>query len=87
MSIFKIKTISLRIFLKKIIRIKKIKLSDFKIPNMADIWLGKFCKEQNVKCICIQHENRWINYQKVQSHIYTKFKNLDPIQTKLVNSF
>jgi len=34
----------------------------FKRANMADIWLAKFAKENNIPIVCIAHEEGWLKY-------------------------
>ncbi len=71
--------------------ILKIKLSDFPIPNMADIWLGDLCKRQNVKSYSIKRNSNWLKYCNDMSDkwtIYDDFKNKkDNEQTKIVSQW
>ena len=69
--------------------ILKIKLSDFRTPNMGDIWLGDLCKKQNIKSFTISREKNWLKYSDKMSNkwtIYDDFKNKkDEEQTKIVS--
>jgi len=69
----------------------KISLSDFPIPNMADIWLGDLCKQQNVKSYAIKRKNKWLKYSEYMSDkwtIYDDFKTKkDNEQTKIVTQW
>lgn len=71
--------------------ILKISLSDFPIPNMADIWLGDLCKKQNIKSYSISREKEWIKYSDKMSDkwtIYDDFKSKkDTEQTKIVSTW
>lgn len=66
----------------------KIKLSDFKASNMADIWFSKKCHDNNVKCLIMAHENRWIREITIHDtnySIYTFCNKNDKYQTQVVN--
>jgi hypothetical protein len=71
--------------------ILNIKLSDFPIPNMADIWLGDICKKQNIKSYSISRNTNWIKYSDKMSDkwtIYEDFKSKkDYEQTKIVSKW
>jgi hypothetical protein len=71
--------------------ILNIKLSDFPIPNMADIWLGDMCKKQNIKSYSISRNTNWIKYSDKMSDkwtIYEDFKSKkDYEQTKIVSKW
>lgn len=66
----------------------KVKLSDFPIPNMADIWLADLCKKQGIKSYAIQRKKEWVKYcdgMKDKWTIYDDFKSKkDDEQTKIV---
>lgn len=69
----------------------KIKLSDFPVPNMADIWLGDLCKKQNVKSYSVKRPSNWLKYSEKMSDkwtIYDDFKTKkDNEQTKIVSKW
>lgn len=71
--------------------ILKIKLSNFPIPNMADIWLGDLCKKQNIKSFSIRRPSNWLKYSEKMSDkwtIYDDFKlKKDNEQTKIVSKW
>ena len=71
--------------------ILKIKLDNFPIPNMADIWLGDLCKKQSIKSYSIQRKDKWIKYSGKMSDkwtIYDDFKSKkDNEQTKIVSEW
>jgi len=62
----------------------KIPINYFKLPNMADIWVGKYSYENNIDIICLKH-NKVIEYQKVKTTIYDESVKNDYNQTKLIN--
>lgn len=68
-----------------------ISVNDFKIPNMADIWLGDLCNTQNVKSVVIQRGDKWLKYCSEMDDkwtIYDEFKNKkDDIQTNIVSKW
>lgn len=65
----------------------KLKLSDFKKPNMADIWLSKICHEQNVKMLCLPHPAGYFGYNHFTDNIYDNSHRNETFQTQLVNTF
>ena len=52
---------------------------------MADIWVGKYCKENDIKIICITHPKDFLNYQEQKETIYDTFSKNDKKQTMIVN--
>lgn len=63
----------------------KIPFQFFKLPNMADIWVGKYCKENNIEMICITHSKDFLKYQEQKTTIYDTFSKNDKKQTLIVN--
>lgn len=63
----------------------KIPFHFFKLPNMADIWVGKYCKENNIEMICITHPKDFLKYQEQKTTIYDTFSKNDKKQTFIVN--
>lgn len=65
----------------------KFLYKDIKHPNMADIWVGKFAKEANIKMVCVKHEKEFLAYQyEVGGQtICDNYSFRDGIQTELVN--
>jgi hypothetical protein len=71
-----------------------IKLSDFKVPNMADIWFGDIMNKNQIKPIVVAHEEGYLTYNPKMlkqniTTIYDEFiknKN-DNIQTSIVNNW
>lgn len=65
----------------------KIPLSNFSIPNMADIWVAKWAKENKVKIICAHHKKGFLRAQSVENNsIYVNTKDNNKIQTDIINS-
>jgi hypothetical protein len=63
----------------------KIPIDFFLYPNMADIWVGKYCIENNIEVICITHPVDFLKYQPQKNTIYNEASKSDKIQTDLVN--
>ena len=55
-------------------------------PNMADIWVSKFAKQQNMPIILAAHKGVDFKYQQCPDTIYSKHSRKDKIQTQLYNS-
>lgn len=56
-------------------------LDFFKEPNMADIWLSAYAKQQGVKRICLAHSEEWIKSQSNKGIYMTN----DALQTYWFN--
>lgn len=67
----------------------KLKYLEFKIANMADIWLSMQADKQGVKMLCIEHKGNWITggMNKGRATICEAHCNNDSVQTKLVNDY
>lgn len=63
----------------------KIDIEYFRTPNMADIWVGKFAKENNIDIICVEHNNDFVKQQKTNQDIFSNSKKNDSQQTEIVN--
>lgn len=65
-----------------------VSYNDFKAPNMADIWLGVFAKENNIPVTCIERQRRWLNDITIPDDktIYNTAKNDDKLQVSIINS-
>jgi len=64
----------------------KIPITYFEHPNMADVWVGKYCIENNIEIVSITHEKDFLTYQPQKTTIFDSESNSDEIQTKIVNS-
>ncbi len=64
----------------------KIPLSYFRAANMADVWVGKHCIENNIEIICAKHDEGYIGYTRPTSTIYDEHSRNDRIQTLVTNS-
>lgn len=40
----------------------KISFADFKQPNMADVWMGLYAKENNIPILIVPHAANWISH-------------------------
>jgi len=63
----------------------KIPIEYFQFPNMADIWIGKYCMENKIEIICLKHPKGYIQYTPQKTTIYDEASKSDKIQTGLVN--
>jgi hypothetical protein len=63
----------------------KIPIDYFKNANMADIWIGKYCIENNIEIICLKHDEGYMKYIPQKTTIYNEASKSDKIQTGLVN--
>jgi hypothetical protein len=64
----------------------KIPLSYFRAANMADVWVGKHCIENNIEIICAKHDEGYIGYTRPTNTIYEEHSRNDRIQTLVTNS-
>ncbi len=60
-------------------------INDFRMPNMADIWFGIKCQQQEIPLTTIARKQNWLRPQPVKDTIYDKFVYDDKIQTQIVN--
>lgn len=63
----------------------KIPFKYFKHPNMADVWVGKYCIENNIDIICLKHDKGYLKYLEQDTTIFDQESKSDKIQTDLVN--
>lgn len=63
----------------------KVGLDYFEYPNMADVWIGKYAKENDINIICVKHEYEFVKQQEFDESIYTNDLKNDKLQTMLVN--
>jgi hypothetical protein len=63
----------------------KIPITYFEHPNMADVWIGKYCFENNIEVLSIAHTKDFLTYQPQKTTIFDSESNSDTIQTKIVN--
>jgi hypothetical protein len=64
----------------------KIPINYFQNPNMADVWVGKYCIENNIDIICLKHDEGYIKYIPQKTTIYDLESKNDKIQSLVVNS-
>ena len=68
----------------------KITFNYFKIPNMGDIWVGLYARENSVPIIVAPHKTGWIKHSdkfNLNNTIYSTSINNDDIQNKLIINF
>lgn len=63
----------------------KIPITYFEHPNMADVWVGKYCLENNIEVLSIAHNKDFLIYQPQKTTIFDSESISDIIQTKIVN--
>ena len=63
----------------------KVNMDYFQYPNMADVWIGKYAKENDIQIICAKHDSGLVKQQTFGESIYTTDLKNDEKQTKLVN--
>ena len=63
----------------------KIGVDYFLYPNMADVWIGKYAKENNIPIICAKHDEGYIKYIEQKTTIYGVESKNDIVQTRVVN--
>lgn len=63
--------------------------TQFKRPNMADIWLALQAQKQQIPILCLAHPGKWLRltgkYNKNRT-IFRRFRNKDTQQTQAMNS-
>jgi len=64
----------------------KIPINYFQNPNMADVWVGKYCIENNIDIICLKHDEGYIKYIPQKTTIYDLESKNDKIQSLVANS-
>jgi hypothetical protein len=64
----------------------KLPISYFQYANMADIWIGKHCYENNIEILCVRHESGYIGYIPQRTTIYDVESRNDTLQTLVANS-
>jgi hypothetical protein len=64
----------------------KLPIDYFKYPNMADVWVGKYCYENNIEILCVRHESGYIGYIPQTTTIYDVESRNDELQTLVANS-
>jgi hypothetical protein len=64
----------------------KLPIGYFKYPNMADVWIGKYCMENNIEIICLKHDEGYIKYIPQKNTIYDSESKNDRLQSLVANS-
>jgi len=63
----------------------KVGIDYFMAPNMADVWIGRYCLDNKIEILCLRHESGFIKYIPQKTTIYDHESKSDKIQTDLVN--
>ncbi|KAF0200616.1 MAG: hypothetical protein FD170_3365 [Bacteroidetes bacterium] len=64
-------------------------INHFYIPNMSDIWMGIYCKINQVQVIGCEHKKYWIQENSAYDRkgaIYARYNRNDAFQTLSINS-
>jgi hypothetical protein len=64
----------------------KIPFEYFIFPNMADVWIGKYCMENNIDIICVEHKKNELSNIDHTETIYNNGIKNDKIQSLVANS-
>ena len=63
----------------------KVGIDYFMAPNMADVWIGRYCLDNKIEILCLRHESGFIKYIPQKTTIYDQESKSDKIQTDKVN--
>jgi hypothetical protein len=65
----------------------KLPLSYFQKPNMADLWIAKYAKKNNITIMCVKHSKQYVFPIDIAGEkIWTSTLQNDSEQTEFVNS-
>lgn len=64
-----------------------VSYSDFKAPNMADVWMAKLAHEQGVPIMVVDHRAGYLRYIPPETTIWRESLKNDKLQTEILNSF
>jgi glycosyltransferase involved in cell wall biosynthesis len=63
----------------------KLGIDYFMAPNMADVWIGRYCLDNKIEILCLRHESGFIKYIPQKTTIYDQESNNDGLQTEIAN--
>jgi len=64
----------------------KVGIDYFMAPNMADVWIGRYCLDNKIEILCLRHESGFIKYIPQKTTIYDQESNNDGLQTDVANA-
>ena len=64
----------------------KLPIGYFIYPNMADVWIGKYCMENKIEILCVRHDTGYIKYINQNDTIFDTESKRDHLQTLVTNS-
>lgn len=64
----------------------KLPIGYFIYPNMADVWIGKYCMENKIEILCVRHDTGYIKYINQNDTIFDTESRNDELQTLVANS-
>ena len=71
-------------------KLVKINFEYFRAPNMADIWVGLYARENNIPILVLSHSAGWIKHSdkfNLNDTIYAKHVNNSIIQDSLIINY
>lgn len=63
----------------------KLPMSYFEIPNMADVWIGAYAKQNSIDIINVARNENFLKEQPISKSIFSSYVNDDKIQTIVAN--
>lgn len=69
----------------------QLEQDDFRLANMADLWMGLRCQQEKVGVVCLAHRAHWIkpvaaNVAFDSESIFRRHRDDDRTQTQIVNA-
>lgn len=66
----------------------KLRYDMFKFKNMADVFVGVYCRVNKIEIKCLKHKKDFLTYQNVgKNTIFDKHNMADQLQTAIVNKY
>lgn len=64
-----------------------LSFSDFKLPNMADVWAGRILQQKKVGVVCARHKTGFLVHQEIDQSttIHSMMSRNGHEQTRLIN--
>ena len=63
----------------------KITIDYFRLPNMADVWIGKFANENGIDIVSVSRDIPLVKQQNTNESIYGVSSKNDYLQTQIIN--
>jgi hypothetical protein len=66
----------------------KVRFEDFKLPNMADIWMAKIAHEQKVPIMVLAHTENYLKHTRHETDIFTeRYKSRHKEEEEILKTF